>query len=132
MIQTPRNVHALCNATHHWCKTRRLSEKITWLPRNADQIFLNRRKERPNAQKYIALSRHTRKILQVPPLPTLSNLACTCTRRALTSSDVTRPDQGKGQNRLLWKQKLKKLRVYIYLTILNCLAIKSHRGAVQI
>lgn len=129
MIQTPRNVHALYNATHHWCKTRRLSEKITWLPRNADQIFLNRRKERPNAQKYIALSRHTRKILQVPPLPTLSNLACTCTRRALTSSDV---DQGKGQNRLLWKQRLKKLRVYLYLTILNCLAIKSHRGAVKI
>ena len=49
--------------------------------------------------------------------------------RALT---LTRPDQGKGQNRLLWKQKLKKLRVYIYLTILNCLAIKSHRGAVKI
>ena len=45
---------------------------------------------------------------------------------------LTRPDQGKGQNRLLWKQRLKKLRVYLYLTILNCLAIKSHRGAVKI
>lgn len=78
VIQTPRNVHALCNATHHWCKTRRFSGKLSSLLEMLSETSLNRRKERRLAQKlYRFFQTHRRTRVKYPQVHSSSQGALT-------------------------------------------------------
>ena len=62
VIQTPRNVHALCNATHHWRKTRRISEKLRRFPEMLTKYFWIEARKGHSDRNMLLFSRQTTRV----------------------------------------------------------------------